>query len=174
MSPAVPFQPGIPTTIARTPFCAGPHVRYMIRRPSDARHAGGPSLHIAGPSRRVTGGSREAHAPRAAPSARAKVHAIKRRVKLRLLPAVPPSAAFRRVFTELGHFSPEPRFVNALRRQFHKRTVRAFLCARKPAIACPRRRFSTPVFPERRGFLNLKARTGVLNLGKLLFCSQKQ
>ena len=122
MSPAVPFQPGIPTTIARTPFCAGPQVRYMIRRPSEVRHAGGPSLHIAGPSRRTTGGSREAHAARAAPIARAKVHAAKRRVELRLLSAVPPSAAFRRtVFTELGHFSPEPRFVNALRRQFHER-----------------------------------------------------
>ena len=93
---------------------------------------------------RLTRGAR----PESRAKRKSQVHAIKRRVKLRLLPAVPPSAAFRRTgFTELGHFSPEPRFVNALRRQFHKRTVRAFsMCRGNLQSPAPAKIFPTEFF----------------------------
>jgi hypothetical protein len=131
MSPAVPFHPGTPTTIARGSPCAGPHVRNIIWRPSDARQLGGPSLHIAGPSRCTTGSSCCAHDATARPIASANIRAVARRIELRLLSAFPPSLPFsRKVFTQLGHFLQKRALSTRLGRKVFHRTERPSLARR--------------------------------------------
>lgn len=87
MSPAVPFQPGTPTMTARGLSCAGPHVRYINWRPSEADHAGGPSLHSEGPGGRTTGFSLGAHAAKATPIASARIRVAARSIEGEKAPA---------------------------------------------------------------------------------------
>ena len=106
MSPAVPFQPGTPTTTARDGPCKGPHVRYINCWPSEVSQLGGPSLQRGGPNRRATTGPcRCAHDATVTATASTKTRAVARHARWRSRPYDAPRTAFSKtILTQHGHF----------------------------------------------------------------------